>query len=216
MLGVITWSKNVKHWQYNYESYSIAFLDIENPEIDTNIVVLQYPQPEIEYMTWSMTSSRDAKMSSVESTVFKVIPLNFLTSKTYKITPKTLLYDFYSLVNKWGTLVPPIGLNRQIFYLGCSKVNDVMTSFRDVIPSCKYDNNNQVEFSHQQNYRNENEISSGALWQAELEANRFLTSCSNFSDVMTSRYDTKTSWQCIHDNCMVPSNRNIYRNKCVS
>ena len=50
MLGVITWSKNVKHWQYIYESYSIAFLDLENPEIDTNIVVLQYLQPEIEYM----------------------------------------------------------------------------------------------------------------------------------------------------------------------
>ena len=51
-----------------------------------------------------------------------MIPLNFLTSKTYKITPKTLLYDFYSLVNEWGTLVPPAGLNRQIFYLGFSKV----------------------------------------------------------------------------------------------
>ena len=51
MLGVITWNKNVKHWQDSYESYSIAFLDLENPEIDTNSVVLQYPQPEIEYMT---------------------------------------------------------------------------------------------------------------------------------------------------------------------
>ena len=96
MLGVITWNKNVKHWPDSYESYSIAFLDLENPEIDTNIVVLQYPQPEIEYMTWSMTSSRDAKMSSVESTVLKVIPLNFSTSKTLKTIPIKLLYDFYN------------------------------------------------------------------------------------------------------------------------
>ena len=96
MLGVITWSKNVKHWQYSYESYSIAFLDLENPQIDTNIVVLQYPQPEIEYMTSSMTSSRDAKMSSVESTALKIIPLNFSTSKTLKTIPIKLLYDFYN------------------------------------------------------------------------------------------------------------------------
>ena len=71
-------------------------------EIDTNIVVLQYPQPEIEYMTWSMTSSRDAKMSSVESTVLKVIPLNFSTSKTLKTIPIKLLYDFYNpRYNTW-------------------------------------------------------------------------------------------------------------------
>ena len=30
-----------------------------------------------------------------------------------------------------------------------------MASFRDVIPSCKYDDNNHVEFSSQQNHRNE-------------------------------------------------------------
>ena len=71
--------------------------------------------------------------------------------------------------------------------------NAVMTSFRDAITSCKYDNNNQVEFSHKRNYRNENEISSRAHLQAEMKANRFLTSCSNFSDVVTSRYDMKTS-----------------------
>ena len=71
--------------------------------------------------------------------------------------------------------------------------NDVMTSFCDVIPSCKYDDNNQVEFSHQQNYRNENGISSRAHLQAEMKAVCFLTSCSNFSGVMTSRYDMKTS-----------------------
>ena len=35
--------------------------------------------------------------------------------------------------------------------------NDVMTSFPDVIPLCKYDNNNQVKFSHQWNYRNKME-----------------------------------------------------------
>ena len=74
-------------------------------------------------LTSCVTSSRDVTVSSADRTVFEMIPLNFLTSKTYKITPKTLLYDFYSLVNKWGTLVPPVGLNRQIFYLGFSKVN---------------------------------------------------------------------------------------------
>ena len=30
-----------------------------------------------------------------------------------------------------------------------------MTSFRDIIQSCKYDDNNQVKFSHQRNHRNE-------------------------------------------------------------
>ena len=95
-------------------------------------------------------------------------------------------------------------------------LNDVMTSFRDVIPSCKYDNNNQVEFNHQTNLRNENEISSRAHFQAEMKAVRFLTSSSNFSDVMTSRYDMETSCMYIHyDNCE-PINRNIYRNTCVS
>ena len=32
-----------------------------------------------------------------------------------------------------------------------------MTSFRDVIPSCKYDENNHIEFSNQRNHRNEME-----------------------------------------------------------
>ena len=68
-----------------------------------------------------------------------------------------------------------------------------MMSFRDVIPSCKYDENNQVEFSHQRNHRNKNEISSRTHLQAVIKAVRFLTSCSNYSDVMTSRYDIKTS-----------------------
>ena len=94
--------------------------------------------------------------------------------------------------------------------------NDVMTSFCDIIPSCKYDDNNQVEFSHQRNHRNENEISSRAHLQAEMKAVRFLTSCSNFSDVMTSRYDMKTSCMYIHDDSLEPINRNIYRNTCVS
>ena len=94
--------------------------------------------------------------------------------------------------------------------------DDVMTSFRDVIPSCKCDDNNQVEFSHQQNHRNENIISSRAHLQADMKAVRFLTSYSDFSDVMTSRYDTKTSCKYTHDNSLEPSNRNIYRNTCVS
>ena len=94
--------------------------------------------------------------------------------------------------------------------------NDVMTSFRDVIPSCKYDDSNQVEFCHQRKYRNENEINSQAHLQAEMKAVRFLTSCSNSSDVMTSRYDIKTSCMYMNDNCLKPINRNIYRNTCVS
>ena len=48
-------------------------------------------------LTSCMTSSRDVKVLSADRTVLEMIPLNFLTSKTYKITPKTLLYDFYSL-----------------------------------------------------------------------------------------------------------------------
>ena len=94
--------------------------------------------------------------------------------------------------------------------------NDVMTSFRDVIPSCKYDDNNQVEFSHQRNHRNENGISSQAHLQAEMMAVRFLTSRSTFSDVMTSRHDMKTSCKYIHHISLEPRNQNIHRNKCVS
>ena len=67
-----------------------------------------------------------------------------------------------------------------------------MTSFRDVIPSCKYSDNNQVEFSHQRNYRNNNESSSRAHLQAEIKAVCFLTSCSNLSDVMTWRHHAST------------------------
>ena len=94
--------------------------------------------------------------------------------------------------------------------------NDVMTSFRDVIPSCKYDDNNQVEFSHQRNHRNENKISSPAHLQAEMKTVRFLMSRCKFNDVMTSRYDMETSCKYIHDDSLEPINRNIYRNTCVS
>ena len=128
MLGVITWNKNVKHWQDSYESYSIAFLDLENPEIDTNIVVLQYPQPEIEYMTWSMTSSRDAKMSSVESTVLKVIPLNFSTSKTLETIPIKLLYDFYNPGTIHDTLTSCMTSSRDV------KVSNADRTVLEMIP----------------------------------------------------------------------------------
>ena len=47
--------------------------------------------------------------------------IEFLDLKNLWNNTKTLLYDFYSLVNRWGTLVPPLGPNRQIFYLGFSK-----------------------------------------------------------------------------------------------
>ena len=53
--------------------------------------------------------------------------------------------------------------------------NDIMTSFRDVIPSCKLNDNNQVEFSHQRNHRNKNEIGAIAHLQAEIKAACFLT-----------------------------------------
>ena len=94
--------------------------------------------------------------------------------------------------------------------------SDVMTSSRDVIPSCKYDDNNQVEFSHKPNHRNGNGISSRALLLADMKAVRFLTSCSNFNDVIASRYDMKTSCKYTHDNNLEPGNRNIYRNTCAS
>ena len=91
--------------------------------------------------------------------------------------------------------------------------NDVMASFHDVIPSCKYDVNNQVEFSHQRNHKNENEISSRAHLQAELKAVRFLTSCSNFNDVMTSRHDVMTSCKHKNDNTFRLGELENYRNK---
>ena len=94
--------------------------------------------------------------------------------------------------------------------------NDVMTSFRDFIPSCKYDDNNQIEFIHQRNHRNVNGISSRAHLQAEMKAVRFLTSRSTFSDVMTSRYDMKTSCKYIHHNNVEPRNQNVYRNNSVT
>ena len=40
-----------------------------------------------------------------------------------------------------------------------------------------------------------------------MKAVRFLTSYSNFDDVMTSRYDMKTSCKYIHDDCLEPINR---------
>ena len=56
-----------------------------------------------------------------------------------------------------------------------SLFNDVMTSFCDVIPSCKYDNNNKVAFSNQRNYINENGISSRIHLQAKMKKVSFLT-----------------------------------------
>ena len=75
----------------------LHFLTLKTPKL--TLILLFYnthAQPEIEYMTLSMTSSRYAKMSSVESTVLNVIPLNFLTSKTLKTIPIKLLSDFYN------------------------------------------------------------------------------------------------------------------------
>ena len=86
-----------------------------------------------------------------------------------------------------------------------SMFNDVMTSFPDDIPSCKYDDNNQVEFSHQRNHRNGNGSSSRTHLQAEMKAVRFLKSRSTFSDFLTSRYDMKTSCKYIHHNSWSPA-----------
>ena len=66
------------------ESYSIAFLDLENPQIDTNIVVLRIPtarDTRHDTLTSSMTSSRDEKMSSVESTALENYSIEFLDLK---------------------------------------------------------------------------------------------------------------------------------------
>ena len=60
----------------------------------------------LDTLTSCVTSSRDVTVSSADRTVLEMIPLNFLTSKTYKITPKTLLYHFYSLVNNGVHLYP--------------------------------------------------------------------------------------------------------------
>ena len=154
MLGVITWNKNVKHWQDSYESYSIAFLDLENPEIDTNSVVLQYPQPEIEYMTWSMTSSREAKMSNVESTVLKVIPLNFSTSKTLKTILIKLLYDFYNpRYNTWHS---------DVMY-------DVIT-WRQSVKRWSYSlRNDSIEFLDLKNLENDTNKVAVRLLQPEIQ-----------------------------------------------
>ena len=84
----------------------------------------------------------------------------------------------------------------------------LMTSFRDVIPSCKYDDNNHVEFSNQRNHRNEMEWALEHIcrlgWRQFVSWRHVII----FSDVMTSRYDMKTSCKYIHDISLEPSNRN--------
>ena len=113
-----------------------------------------------------------------------------------------------------------IETKKRIIYLARQQVEMgtacLMTSFRDVILSCKYDDNNQVEFSQQKNNKNKNKISSRAHLQAEIKKVCFLMSRSKFNDVMTSRYDMKTSCKYIHDDSLEPINRNVYRNTCVS
>ena len=100
--------------------------------------------------------------------------------------------------------------------------NDVMTSFRDVIPLCKYDDNNHVEFSNQRNHRNEMESAfehiCRLVWRQFVSWRHvviLVTSWRHVSDVMTSRYDMKSSWKYIHNTSLEPNNRNNYRNTCV-
>ena len=85
---------------YSPGNDSIEFLDLKNLENDTNKVACTTSTTRDtihDTLTSCMTSSRDVKVLSADRIVLEMIPLNFLTSKTYKITPKTLLYDFYSL-----------------------------------------------------------------------------------------------------------------------
>ena len=95
----VTWWQSVKRWSYSLGNDSVEFLDLKNPENDTNNVVLWYIQQKIEYLTlWRHVwrPSRDVTVSSADRTVLEMIPLNFLTSKIPKMTPTTLFYDIYS------------------------------------------------------------------------------------------------------------------------
>ena len=92
-------------------------------------------------------------------------------------------------------------------------VFDVMTWRHDVTLSCKYKTDNIFELSNPKFHRNKKRIIFLAHLQAEIGKINLGALC---CDVMTSRYGMKTSCKHIHDYSLEPSNRNNYRNTCVS
>ena len=74
--------------------------------------------------------------------------------------------------------------------------NDVMTSFRDVILSCKYDDNNQVEFSHQKNHRNEMESALEHIcrlrWRQFVSWRHVVILVTSWRHIMTWRHHAST------------------------
>ena len=96
-------NRNVKHWQDSYESYSIAFLDLENPEIDTNIVVLQYPQPEIETWREAWRHRVTQKCRALRAQFLKLFHWISRPQKPETI-PIKLLYDFIQPEIQYMTL----------------------------------------------------------------------------------------------------------------
>ena len=71
-----------------------------------------------------------------------------------------------------------------------------MTSSRDVIPSCKYDDNNQVEFSHQRNHRNEMESALEHIcrlrWRQFVSWRHVVILVTSWRHVMTWRHHAST------------------------
>ena len=162
--------------------------------------------------------------------------VSFVTSYSYAMTSwrhsvtlwhnhicKYNIYDIFELFN------PEYYRNKKKNHIASTSTswdryslfNDVMTSFRDVIPSCKCDNNNQIEFSHQRNHRMESALEHiyRLRWRQFISWRHvviLMTSWRHVSDVMTSRYDIKTSCKYIHDISFQHSDRNNYRNTRVS
>ena len=77
-----------------------------------------------------------------------------------------------------------------------SMFNDVMTSFRDVILSCKYDDNIQVEFSYQRNHRNEIESALEHIcrlgWRQFVFWRHVVISVTSWRHVMTWKHHAST------------------------
>ena len=92
--------------------------------------------------------------------------------------------------------------------------NDGMTSFRDVIPSCKYGDNNQLELGHQRNHRNEMKSALEHIcrlgWRQFVFRRHVVILVTSWRHVMTWRHHA------IHVIHLEPSNWNNYRNTCVS
>ena len=80
---------------------------------------------------------------------------------TYAKTESMIFLNFFEFVNQkyYRNKKRTISLARQQAEIdtACLVTSWVMTSVHSVIPSCKYDDNNQVEFNNQRNHRNEME-----------------------------------------------------------